>query len=63
MEAIPAFASITPGLPDSSLNLKLAAPIDSWDEAVPLGNGTMGVLLWGEASLIRLSLDRGGSLG
>ena len=45
--------------PDSSLNLKLQAPIETWDEAVPLGNGTMGVLLWGEGNTLRLSLDRG----
>src|ERR1017187_7733143 len=34
-------AAIQP--PDSSLNLKLQAPIKSWDEAIPLGNGAMGV--------------------
>lgn len=45
--------------PDSSRNLKLAAPINTWDEAIPLGNGTMGVLLWGKDKTIRLSLDRG----
>ncbi len=45
--------------PDSSLNLKLIAPINTWDEAIPLGNGTMGVLLWGKDNTIRLSLDRG----
>ena len=37
----------------------LAAPVNHWDEAVPLGNGTVGVLLWGETNLVRLSLDRG----
>ncbi|HOB97254.1 MAG TPA: glycoside hydrolase N-terminal domain-containing protein [Verrucomicrobiota bacterium] len=46
-------------LPDASLNLRLAAPIATWDEAIPLGNGLMGGLLWGEANRIRLSLDRG----
>lgn len=49
----------TPLPPDSSLNLKLAAPIKTWDEAVPLGDGAMGMLLWGETNLLRLSLDRG----
>ena len=44
---------------DSSLNLRLTAPIKTWDEAIPLGNGTMGGLLWGETNLLRLSLDRG----
>ncbi|HOY57167.1 MAG TPA: glycoside hydrolase N-terminal domain-containing protein [Verrucomicrobiota bacterium] len=46
-------------LPDASLNLRLAAPIATWDEAIPLGNGLMGGLLWGEDNRIRLSLDRG----
>jgi alpha-L-fucosidase 2 len=45
--------------PAPELNLKLAAPIRIWDEAVPLGNGTMGLLMWGEGSTLRLSLDRG----
>ncbi len=45
--------------PEPSLNLELAAPIKTWDEAIPLGNGTMGVLLWGEGNTLRLSLDRG----
>lgn len=45
--------------PDPAWNLKLAAPITTWDEAIPLGNGLMGGLLWGEGSTLRLSLDRG----
>lgn len=46
-------------LPEPDLNLRLAAPIQTWDEAVPLGNGLFGVLLWGEGNTLRLSLDRG----
>ncbi|MHB8970350.1 MAG: glycosyl hydrolase family 95 catalytic domain-containing protein [Pirellulaceae bacterium] len=46
-------------LPDASLNLSLTAPINTWDEAIPLGNGAMGVLLWGDSSTLCLSLDRG----
>ena len=45
--------------PPASQNLILAAPIRTWDEAVPLGNGLTGGLLWGEGNLVRLSLDRG----
>lgn len=41
------------------MNLELTAPITQWDEAIPLGNGLLGGLLWGEANLLRLSLDRG----
>ncbi len=37
----------------------LRAPISRWDEAIPLGNGLMGGLLWGEGDTLRLSLDRG----
>jgi alpha-L-fucosidase 2 len=46
-------------LPPKELNLKLAAPVNSWDEAVPLGGGLLGGLLWGEGRTLRLSLDRG----
>jgi hypothetical protein len=44
---------------DASFQLKLQAQIDKWDEAIPLGNGLTGGLLWGEGNEIRLSLDRG----
>jgi len=50
---------VSPGLPDDCYNLLLKAPVTTWDEAVPLGNGLMGGLLWGENNTIRLSLDRG----
>ncbi|MDP2889983.1 MAG: glycoside hydrolase N-terminal domain-containing protein [Bacteroidota bacterium] len=49
----------SPELPKPNHNLILQAPINTWDEAVPLGNGLMGGLLWGENNTIRLSLDRG----
>lgn len=48
-----------PFVPPADQNLILAAPITSWDEAIPLGNGLLGGLLWGENNTIRLSLDRG----
>ena len=48
-----------PAPPPAGLNPKLQAPINSWDEAVPLGNGLLGGLLWGQDNLLRLSLDRG----
>jgi len=37
----------------------LKAPVKTWDEAVPLGNGLTGGLLWGTDNTINLSLDRG----
>ena len=42
------FTSCGASLPDPALDLHLSAPIRTWDEAIPLGNGTMGLLLWGE---------------
>lgn len=44
---------------DPRSTLRLAAPITRWDEAVPIGNGLLGGLLWGEGSTLKLSLDRG----
>jgi alpha-L-fucosidase 2 len=41
------------------MRLTLEAPIDRWDEAIPLGNGLLGGLLWGTGNELRLSLDRG----
>ena len=32
--------------------------IKSWDEAIPLGNGRMGALVWGTPEELRFSLDR-----
>ena len=46
-------------LPGPELDLELKAPIATWDEALPLGGGLLGGLLWGENSTLRLSLDRG----
>lgn len=34
------------------------APISRWDEGLPLGNGLVGVLVWGDGRTLRLSLDR-----
>ena len=47
------------GLPAPSLNPQLQAPIKTWDEAIPLGNGLLGGLVWGEDHTLRVSLDRG----
>jgi len=46
-------------IPVDSHQLLLEAPIKTWDEAIPLGNGLTGGLLWGSESTINLSLDRG----
>ena len=45
--------------PGARSNIRLTAPISTWDEAIPLGNGLLGGLLWGGGNRINLSLDRG----
>jgi alpha-L-fucosidase 2 len=42
-----------------SRQVDLGSQIDRWDEAVPLGNGMTGSLLWGGKDQIRFSMDRG----
>ena len=53
-----AFASAASAQPAPTSSLRLAAPITTWDEAIPLGNGLLGGLLWGGGDAIKLSLDR-----
>lgn len=38
--------------------MKFDKTITVWDEAVPLGNGAMGCLIWGQSDGLRLSIDR-----
>ncbi len=57
LQALPALAAGS--TPPATDDLTLQAPIDTWDEAVPMGNGLMGGLLWGNGGTLRLSLDRG----
>jgi len=34
------------------------APVVRWDEGLPLGNGLLGLLVWGDGCPLNLSLDR-----
>lgn len=43
----------------SAGNLYFDEEIKCWDEALPLGNGFCGALIWGPADALRFSLDRG----
>ena len=43
-------------LPEHGLHYKNAATV--WDEAMPLGNGLLGALVWGDGQPLRISLDR-----
>jgi hypothetical protein len=46
-------------LPEPYCNLCFTEQVKRWDEAIPLGNGLMGCLVWGDGLPLRLSLDRG----
>lgn len=42
---------------NSKHNLSIPSPIMNWDEAIPLGNGRIGCLIWGKANALRFSVD------
>ena len=42
----------------SQHDLILEDPVERWDEAIPLGNGMMGILIWGDGQPLKFSLDR-----
>lgn len=44
--------------PRTEHGLHFTTPVTTWDEAIPLGNGIIGALLWGDGHPIRISLDR-----
>ena len=41
-------------------SLHFTETIRHWDEALPLGNGDLGCLIWNRADQLRFSLDKGG---
>src|ERR1039458_1611239 len=62
--ALPALSTLTeaprilPALPTPAHGLHFRTPVTVWDEALPLGNGAMGALVWGDGAPVRISLDR-----
>lgn len=44
--------------PESRYNLKFSQLATTWDEALPLGNGWIGALVWQNGEHLRFSLDR-----
>ncbi|GMQ59080.1 hypothetical protein AN1V17_34770 [Vallitalea sediminicola] len=46
-------------MPQPYCNIRYNEPILNWDEAIPLGNGLTGCLIWGTGSPLNFSLDRG----
>ena len=51
--AVPTFAELC-----KNPLLDLAAPVERWDEGIPLGNGGAGALLWGGGDTLNVTLDR-----
>ncbi|MBI2503088.1 MAG: glycoside hydrolase N-terminal domain-containing protein [Candidatus Latescibacteria bacterium] len=47
-----------PFLPQAQHGLHFTAPVEVWDEALPLGNGLLGALVWGAGQPLKISLDR-----
>ena len=52
------FANHTSAQPSPDHGLHYEAPATVWDEAMPLGNGLLGALVWGDGKPLRISLDR-----
>ena len=44
--------------PGPEHGLSYTEPSTTWDEAMPLGNGLLGALVWGDGRPLRISLDR-----
>lgn len=44
--------------PNTKHNLRFSQLSPVWDEAIPLGNGTVGALIWQKENKLRFSLDR-----
>ncbi len=37
---------------------KIQKHVNRWDEGLPLGNGKIGTLIWGECNKLNITLDR-----
>jgi alpha-L-fucosidase 2 len=53
-----AFTAFVYGQPQTEHGLHYTTPAMVWDEAMPLGNGLLGALVWGNGRPLRISLDR-----
>ncbi|MDY7010333.1 MAG: glycoside hydrolase N-terminal domain-containing protein [Planctomycetota bacterium] len=42
----------------STYGLSFETPVQLWNEALPLGNGLLGAMVWGDGHPLRISLDR-----
>ena len=48
------------GIHMNTKSLHFDKTINKWDEALPLGNGDIGCLIWNSSNKLRFSLDKGG---
>ncbi|MFH0965807.1 MAG: glycoside hydrolase N-terminal domain-containing protein [Planctomycetota bacterium] len=44
--------------PNAAHDLRFEGSSPRWDEGIPLGNGLLGAVVWGDGAPLRLSLDR-----
>ncbi len=56
--ALPSPGDAAGTLPMPAHGLHFNVPATVWDEALPLGNGMLGALLWGDGNPLHISLDR-----
>jgi len=45
-------------VPSEQYNMKFTQLAETWDEAIPLGDGMLGALVWEKDKKLRLSMDR-----
>jgi alpha-L-fucosidase 2 len=45
-------------MPRFEHDLSFTTPAPTWDEGLPLGNGILGALIWGDGNPLNISLDR-----
>ena len=50
--------AITLNVPQPKHGLHFTNAVRVWDEALPLGNGILGALVWGDGQPLKISLDR-----
>ena len=49
--------AIAANSPQPQHGLQFRTPSMVWDEALPLGNGMLGALVWGDGKPLRISLE------
>lgn len=58
LSSVLCLAGVSAQSPLESHTLVLDSPAMTWDEGLPLGNGLLGGLVWGDGGPLKISLDR-----